>query len=72
MAAIRPVLFHWRAKDEVRALSRDVRVKLGTALMALQRGFNLAMPLSRPMPEVPTAVEVRAPCTLTVPPAPSA
>jgi phage-related protein len=42
MPAIRPVLFHWRAKDEVRVLPRDVRVKLGTALMALQRGFNLA------------------------------
>jgi len=42
MPAIRPVLFHCRAKDEVRALPRDVRVKLGSALMALQRGFELA------------------------------
>ena len=36
----------------MRALLRDVRVKLGSALMALQRGFNLGMPLSRPMPMV--------------------
>ncbi len=57
MPAIRPVLFHWRAKDEVRVLPRDVRVKLGTALMALQRGFNLAMPLSRPMPAVRVGVD---------------
>jgi hypothetical protein len=42
MPAVRPVLFHWRAKDEVRALPREVRVKLGSALMALQRGFELA------------------------------
>ena len=47
LAALRPVLFHFRAKEEVRALPRDVRVKLGAALMALQRGFNLDLLLRR-------------------------
>jgi phage-related protein len=57
MPVLRPVLFHYRAKEEVRALPTDVRVKLGSALMALQRGFNLAMPLSRPMPAVRAGVD---------------
>ena len=54
---LRPVLFHVRAQEEVRSLPRDVRVKLGYALMSLQRGFNLGMPLSRPMPIVGPGVE---------------
>jgi len=32
-------------------------VRLGAALMALQRGFNLGMPLPRPMPAVRAGVE---------------
>ena len=38
-------------------MPRDVRLKLGSALMALQRGFNLGMPLSRPMPTLRIGVE---------------
>lgn len=54
---LRPVLFHVRAREEVRALPRDVRLKLGSALMALQRGFNLGLPISRPMPIVMQGAE---------------
>lgn len=53
---LRPVLFHPRAKVEIRALPKETRVKLGSALMALQRGFRLGMPISRPMPMVGTGV----------------
>ena len=54
---LRPVLFHIRAKEEVRALPKVVRVKLGSALMAMQRGFNLGMPVSKPMPAAGSGVE---------------
>jgi phage-related protein len=50
-------VFHIRAKEEIRALPRDVRLKLGSALLGLQRGFNLGLPLSRPMPVVMPGVE---------------
>lgn len=54
---LQPVLFHIRAQQEVRSLPRDVRVKLGNALMALQRGFSRGMSLSRPMPLVGAGVQ---------------
>jgi phage-related protein len=57
IAVLRPVVFHVRAKEEIRALPRDVRLKLGSALLALQRGFNLGLPLSRPMSVVMPGVE---------------
>lgn len=57
MAVLQPVVFHLRAKEEIRALPRDVRVKLGSALLALQRGFNLGLPVSRPMSVVMPGVE---------------
>lgn len=54
---LRPVVFHHRATQEIRDLPRDVRLKLGRALFALQRGFSLGMPVSRPMPVVMPGVE---------------
>ena len=54
---LRPVVFHIRAKEEIRAWPRDVRLKLGSALFALQRGFNLGLPVSRPMPVVMAGVD---------------
>ena len=57
MTVLRPVVFHLRAKEEIRVLPRDVRLKLGSALFALQRGFNLGRPVSRPMPVVMPGVE---------------
>lgn len=38
-------------------MPRDVRLKLGSALFALQRGFNLGLPVSRPMSVVLPGVE---------------
>jgi len=52
---LRLVLFYVRARDEVRALPRNVRLKLGSALTALQRGFNLGLPVSRPKTEIELA-----------------
>jgi hypothetical protein len=49
---LRSVLFHVQAGGEVRALPRDVRLKLGSTLMALRRGFNLGLPVSRPKTEI--------------------
>ncbi len=57
MPQLRPVVFHFRAQAEIRALPRDVRLKLGSALLALQRGFNPGLPVSRPMPVVMPGVE---------------
>ena len=54
---VKPVIFHRRAREEIRALPRDVRLKLGAALMALQRGFSLGLPVSRPIPNVMPGVE---------------
>lgn len=53
----RAVVFHLRAREEVRSFPKEVRIGLGRALMALQRGFSLGMPLSRPMPQVTRGVE---------------
>ena len=52
---LRSVLFHVRARDEVRALRRDVSLMLGSALMALRRGLNLGLPVSRPTTEIALA-----------------
>jgi predicted XRE-type DNA-binding protein len=57
MAVLRPVVFHLRAKEKIRALPRDVRLELGSALLALQRGFSLGLPVSRPMSVVMPGVE---------------
>lgn len=54
---LRPVVFHLRARDEIRDFPREVRLKLGSALLALQRGFSLGLPVSRPMHIVAPGVE---------------
>ena len=54
---LRPVVFHIGARDEIREFPREVRLKLGSALLALQRGFSLGLPVSRPMPIVAPGVE---------------
>jgi hypothetical protein len=45
-AAVRPVMFHARARDEIRSLPKEVRFRVGRALMALQLGYPLGIPLS--------------------------
>lgn len=56
MPAVRPVIFHTRARDEIRSLPKEVRFRVGRALMALQLGYPLGMPLSRPMPSIASGV----------------
>ena len=56
MPVVRPVIFHARARDEIRSMPKEVRFRVGRALMALQRGYPLGMPLSRPMPSIGAGV----------------
>jgi phage-related protein len=57
---VRPVLFHPKARDAIRAFPREVRDRLGKALYLLQAGERLGMPLSRPMPSIaPGVAELR-------------
>jgi len=49
---VRPVVFHPRARDAIRAFPRDIRDRVGKALYLLQTGEQPGMPLSRPMPPV--------------------
>lgn len=49
---VQPAIFHPKALQTIRLFPRPVRVGLGEAIMDLQRGIQLGMPLSRPMPEV--------------------
>ena len=53
---MRPVLFHARARDAIRAFPREIRDRLGKALYLLQAGEQPGMPLSRPMPSVAPGV----------------
>jgi phage-related protein/predicted XRE-type DNA-binding protein len=53
---VRPVIFHPKARDEIRRFPRDVRNRVGKALFMLQIGEPLSMPHSRPMPDVGAGV----------------
>jgi len=56
MPIVRPAIFHVQARAEIRALPKDVRFRLGRSLLALQYGYALGMPASRPMPAVAAGV----------------
>jgi phage-related protein len=61
MLSVKPIDFHPRALDFIRAQSASIRRQIGEALRDLQKGVNLGMPLSRPMPAVASGVcELRA------------
>ena len=53
---MRPVVFHPKARDAIRAFPRAIRDRLGKALFLLQVGEQPGMPLSRPMPSVAPGV----------------
>ena len=54
------VEFHPLARNVIRDFSKPVRSELGSALLKLQMGMMLGMPLSRPMPAIaPGAYELR-------------
>ncbi|SRR5258705_13730657 len=49
---MRLVLIHPRAQQVIRGFSKPVRVELGSALVKLQLGMTLGLPVSRPMPDI--------------------
>jgi len=54
---VRPAIFHPAAREAIRGFPVVVRRELGKAILDLQKGHVLAMPLSRPMPAVALGVE---------------
>ena len=46
---MRPVIFHPKARDEIRRFPKDARARLGRGLFRLQMGEPLGMPNARPM-----------------------
>ena len=57
---MRSAVFHPKARDAIRKFPEDVRREFGKVIFDLQKGENLSMPLSRPMPSVaPGAEELR-------------
>jgi phage-related protein len=57
---MKPVDFHPRALEFIRAQSTSLRLQIGEALRDLQKGVNLGMPLSRPMTTIaPGVFELR-------------
>ena len=49
---MQPAIFHPQALDAIRSFPKSARVATGEAILDLQHGARLSMPLSRPMPTV--------------------
>jgi len=49
--------FHPKARDVIRQFPENVRRGFGKAILDLQKGANLSMPLSRPMPLIALGVD---------------
>jgi phage-related protein len=57
---VKVAILHPAARAAIRLFPHEVRRALGKAIFDLQRGENLPMPLSRPMPSVGVgAAEIR-------------
>ncbi len=54
---MKPIDFHPKALRTIRSFSPSVRKVIGHALMELQKGHKLSMPLSRPVKLVGPGVE---------------
>lgn len=54
--AVKPIDFHARALEFIREQATSVRRHVGEALRDLQKGVNLGMPLSRPIPIIAPGV----------------
>lgn len=50
-------LFHPKAREVLKTFPVDVRKTIGKAILELQKGYTLSMPLSKPMPSVALGVE---------------
>ena len=53
---MRPAIFHPKALAVIRSFPKPARLALGQAILDLQHGARLGIPLSRPMPIVATGV----------------
>jgi phage-related protein len=53
---VKPIDFHSRALEFIREQAMSIRRHIGEALLDLQKGVNLGMPLSRPMPDIAPGV----------------
>jgi phage-related protein len=53
---VKPIDFHARALEFIRVQATSIRRHIGEALRDLQKGVNLGMPLSRPMPIIAPGV----------------
>lgn len=54
--AVKPIDFHASALEFIREQATSIRRHIGEALRDLQKGVNLGMPLSRPMPIIAPGV----------------
>jgi phage-related protein len=53
---VKPIDFHAKALEFIRVQATSIRRYIGEALRDLQKGVNLGMPLSRPMPIIAPGV----------------
>jgi len=53
---VRPAFFHPKARQTIQAFPKPVRLAIGGSIFDLQRGAQLSMPMSRPMPDVAPGV----------------
>jgi phage-related protein len=53
---VKPALFHPQAREVIKTFPEAMRKELGKAILDLQKGHTLGMPLSRPMPTVASGV----------------
>ena len=51
-AFVKKLIMHPKAREAIRSFPREVKDKLGQALLEVQQGAKLTMPKSRPMPTV--------------------
>ena len=53
---LKSIDFHAKALEFIRAQTRAIRRQIGEVLRDLQKGANLGMPISRPMPAIAPGV----------------
>ncbi len=56
MKRLRPIIFHPKARGEIRRFPKAERSLIGRGLFRLQLGETLSMPIARPMPTVAPGV----------------
>lgn len=56
MWPVKPAIFHPAALQSIREFPDEIKRAMGEAILKLQYGVTLTMPLSRPMPSVASGV----------------